>query len=137
MATSMQAGDVLADRYRLDDLLAENGAGRFWRAHDLVLHRPVSVHVLAADDERAEPLLQAARGAVPVINRVSAANFIALTTILKAGDKVYALAPAGGSCHPSTVRPISMAGAAFRQFHAIDDLEREWAAGDLDSGKDG
>lgn len=69
MATSMQAGDVLADRYRLDDLLAENGAGRFWRAHDLVLHRPVSVHVLAADDERAEPLLEAARGAGPVINR--------------------------------------------------------------------
>jgi len=28
----MQAGDVLADRYRLDDLLAENGTGRFWRA---------------------------------------------------------------------------------------------------------
>ena len=38
---SMQAGDVLAGRYRLDDLLAESGAGRFWRAHDLVLHRPV------------------------------------------------------------------------------------------------
>ena len=48
----MQAGDVLAERYRLDDLLAENGTGRFWRAHDLVLHRPVSVHVLSADDER-------------------------------------------------------------------------------------
>ncbi|MFC7358847.1 protein kinase family protein [Nocardioides astragali] len=65
----MQAGDVLAGRYRLDDLLAENGAGRFWRAHDLVLRRPVSLHVLAADDERAEPLLEAARGAGPVINR--------------------------------------------------------------------
>ena len=47
----MQAGDVLAERYRLDDLLAENGAGRFWRAHDLVLHRPVSVHILLADDD--------------------------------------------------------------------------------------
>ena len=69
MPTSMQAGDVLADRYRLDDLLAENGAGRFWRAHDLVLHRPVSVHVLEADDERAEPLLEAARSAGPVSNR--------------------------------------------------------------------
>lgn len=69
MSTSMQAGDVLAGRYRLDDLLAENGAGRFWRAHDLVLHRPVAVHILAADDERAEPLLEAARRAGPVINR--------------------------------------------------------------------
>ena len=53
MPTSMQAGDELAGRYRLDDLLAENGSGRFWRAHDLVLHRAVDIHVLAADDERA------------------------------------------------------------------------------------
>lgn len=65
----MQAGDVLADRYRLDDLLAENGTGRFWRAYDRVLHRAVAVHVLAADDERAEPLLEAARRAGPVIDR--------------------------------------------------------------------
>ncbi|GAA1912022.1 hypothetical protein GCM10009797_02160 [Nocardioides hwasunensis] len=65
----MQAGDVLAGRYRLDDLLAESGEGRFWRAHDQVLHRAVSVHVLAGDDERAAPLLEAARRVGPVINR--------------------------------------------------------------------
>ncbi|NPD04478.1 protein kinase [Nocardioides sp. zg-1308] len=69
MPTSMQAGDVLAERYRLDDLLAENGTGRFWRAHDLVLHRPVSVHLLDAGDERAEAMLEAARRTGPVINR--------------------------------------------------------------------
>ena len=67
--TSMQAGDVLAGRYRLDDLLAESGAGRFWRAHDLVLHRPVAVHILAEDDDRAQPLLEAARRTGPVIDR--------------------------------------------------------------------
>ncbi len=61
-----------------------------------------------------------------IVNRVSAANFIALTTILKAGDKVFALAPAGGSSHPSTVRPIAMAGAEFQQFHSIDALEKAW-----------
>jgi L-seryl-tRNA(Ser) seleniumtransferase len=61
-----------------------------------------------------------------IVNRVSAANFIALTTILKPGDKVFALAPAGGSSHPSTVRPIAMAGAEFQQFHSIDELERAW-----------
>jgi serine/threonine protein kinase len=69
MPTSMQAGDVLAERYRLDDLLAENGTGRFWRAHDLVLHRAVSVHLLPADDERAPAVLEAARGAGPFIDR--------------------------------------------------------------------
>jgi hypothetical protein len=66
---SMQAGDVLAERYRLDDLLAEAGAGRFWRAHDLVLHRPVAVHIIAEDDDRAQPLLEAARRTGPVIDR--------------------------------------------------------------------
>lgn len=68
MPASMQAGDVLAGRYRLDDLLAENGPGRFWRAHDLVLHRAVAIHVLPADDERADAVIEAARGAGPVIN---------------------------------------------------------------------
>jgi L-seryl-tRNA(Ser) seleniumtransferase len=61
-----------------------------------------------------------------IVNRVSATNFIALTTILKPADKVFALAPAGGSSHPSTVRPIAMAGAEFQQFHAIDALEQAW-----------
>ncbi|GIM62275.1 hypothetical protein Pve01_75170 [Planomonospora venezuelensis] len=69
MPMSMQAGDVLAGRYRLDDLLAEAGAGRFWRAHDLVLHRPVAVHIIAEDDDRAQPLLEAARRTGPVIDR--------------------------------------------------------------------
>lgn len=60
---------MLASRYRLDDLLAEAGSGRFWRAHDLVLHRPVAVHILSADDERAQPMLDAARRTGPVVNR--------------------------------------------------------------------
>jgi len=59
----MQAGDVLADRYRLDDLLAESDGGRFWCALDQVLHRPVAVHVLPAGDPRADQLLDAARTA--------------------------------------------------------------------------
>ena len=81
---------------------------------------------------KTEPLALKHMGADParhkalIVNRVSAANFIALTTILKPGDSVLALAPAGGSCHPSTVRPISMAGAQFQQFHAIDELEKAW-----------
>jgi L-seryl-tRNA(Ser) seleniumtransferase len=79
-----------------------------------------------------EPLALKHMGADPakqraiIVNRVSAANFIALTTILKPADKVLALAPAGGSCHPSTVRPISMAGAEFQQFHSVDELEQAW-----------
>ena len=56
MPNSIRPGDVLADRYRLVDLLTESGGGRFWRAHDRVLER----HVAAARDRRRR---RAGRGA--------------------------------------------------------------------------
>ena len=61
MPHATRAGDVLADRYRLVDLLSESGGGRFWRAHDRVLERHVALHVMSADDPRAELLTDAAR----------------------------------------------------------------------------
>jgi L-seryl-tRNA(Ser) seleniumtransferase len=67
-----------------------------------------------------------ARHKALIVNRVSAANFTALSTLLTRTDRVLALAPAGGSTHPSAVRPISMIGAVFHQFHAVEDLERAW-----------
>lgn len=69
MPTSRHAGDVLADRYRLDDLLAEARGGRFWRAHDVVLHRPVAIHIIAAGDPRADELLATARRVAPLSDR--------------------------------------------------------------------
>ena len=63
MPQSLQAGAVLGNRYRLDDLLAETRGGRLWRAHDTALHRPVAVHVIARSDERAYALLAAAKQA--------------------------------------------------------------------------
>ena len=46
---SIRPGDVLAGRYLLVDLLSESGDGRFWRAHDRILDRHVSVHVIGAE----------------------------------------------------------------------------------------
>lgn len=79
-----------------------------------------------------EPLALKHMGADParhsalILNRVSAANFIALTTVLKAGDRVFGYAPAGGVTHPSAVRPIAMAGARFTEYFSFADLERAW-----------
>ncbi|MGH3335361.1 MAG: protein kinase family protein [Nocardioides sp.] len=69
MPNSIRPGDVLADRYLLVDLLSESGSGRFWRAHDRTLDRHVSVHVLAADDARAEGLMDAARRSAALHDR--------------------------------------------------------------------
>jgi hypothetical protein len=66
---SIRPGDVLADRYRLVDLLTESGSGRFWRAHDRVLQRHVAVHVIGAEDEGAAALLEAARMSATVPDR--------------------------------------------------------------------
>lgn len=68
MPASIRPGDVLADRYRLVDLLTESEGGRFWRAHDRVLERHVAIHVIAADDPRADALLEAARRSATVLD---------------------------------------------------------------------
>ncbi|HEX3930336.1 MAG TPA: protein kinase family protein [Nocardioides sp.] len=60
---------MLADRYRLTDLLTESGGGRFWRAFDTVLHRDVAVHIIACADDRAPGLRAAARTSATVLDR--------------------------------------------------------------------
>ncbi len=69
MPYATRPGDVLADRYRLVDLLSESGDGRFWRAHDRVLERHVAIHVIRSDDARAPGLMEAARRAATVLDR--------------------------------------------------------------------
>ncbi len=60
-------GDMLAGRYRLDDLMSETGQGRFWRGYDTVLARTVAIHVLNSRDERAPLLLAAARASAQIV----------------------------------------------------------------------
>ena len=69
MPHATRAGDVLAGRYRLVDLLSESGGGRFWRAHDRILERHVALHVISADDPRATLLQDAARRSATVLDQ--------------------------------------------------------------------
>ena len=69
MPEHTRPGDVLADRYRLTDLLTESKGGRFWRAFDSVLQRDVAVHIIACEDERAPLLREAARTSATVLDR--------------------------------------------------------------------
>ena len=67
--TRSGAGDVLAGRYRLVDLLSESAGGRFWRAHDHVLDRHVALHVIAPTTSAPTALLEAARRSATVHDR--------------------------------------------------------------------
>jgi hypothetical protein len=78
-------GDVLADRYRLTDLLTESRGGRFWRAFDSVLQRDVAVHIIALSDERAPLLRDAARRSATVLDR----RMLRVLDIDEAADRCF------------------------------------------------
>ncbi len=62
-AAALPAGTVLAQRYRLEELIRESPPTVTWRAFDLVLSRSVLVHLLSPDDPDAPELLAVARKA--------------------------------------------------------------------------
>ena len=60
-ASAEETGRVLGERYRLEEQLAVRGRTQTWRAHDLVLGRPVLVHLLSAADPHTADALRLAR----------------------------------------------------------------------------
>src|SRR3954453_1777651 len=78
-------GDVLAERYRLTDLLTESQGGRFWRAFDSVLQRDVAVHIIPLSDERAPLLREAARRSATVVDR----RMLRVLDIDEAADRCF------------------------------------------------
>ena len=139
VARMLRARGLVAERVRklgkesVHDLSGMNRGGGL-SAEDTE-HLTSHVPFFERFEGRTEPLAlkhmgaDAAEHEALILNRVSAANFIALTTLVSRGDKVYALAPKGGVTHPSCVRPLSIAGAQFTQVHSADELERKWQEG--------
>ena len=57
----MASGDVLADRYELQDLVTERLGSVTWRANDSILNRNVGIEMIPSTDPRADHFLEAAR----------------------------------------------------------------------------
>lgn len=77
LAFSYTAGDVIADKYALEELLGEGGMGAVFRARNITIDMPVAVKLIRADLDRevlSGRLLQEARAAAklahPAIVRV-------------------------------------------------------------------
>ncbi|MGZ5370294.1 protein kinase family protein [Aeromicrobium sp.] len=62
----LASGDVLADRYELQELVSEKLGSSTWRAHDKVLNRNVGMEMLPSSDPRSDHFLQAARESTAV-----------------------------------------------------------------------
>jgi serine/threonine protein kinase len=63
----VQLGDILGQRYRLDELIGTGGMGDVWRARDTLLERDVAIKVLRpalSDDDRFRELMRAEATAV-------------------------------------------------------------------------
>lgn len=126
---STRSGDVLAGRYRLADLLSEARNGRFWKAEDAILGRPVAIHVLAADDERAPALMAAARDSASVTD----ARLLRVLDAETTGDIAYVVNEWGSGTSLDNVLatdgPLPPRRAAWLTEEVADTLSRAHEAG--------
>ncbi len=82
---SVEPGTVLAERYALEDLLAEEGDATTWRARDQVLSRSVVLQVIPSSSPAAAEMLAAAKQA----SRVADARIIQVLDAVDDGELSY------------------------------------------------
>lgn len=79
-------GDVLADRYRLEERVTDDSSGRqVWRGSDVVLRRAVAVVLRYPGGESATEMLSSAVAA----SRVSHSNLVGVYDAIDEGDFAY------------------------------------------------
>lgn len=82
---AVRPGQLLAGRYRVEDLLDEVGGVRSWRGVDEVLSRAVFVHTVPTGDPRADALVAAARAS----SQVADPRFLQVLDVDAEEDTVY------------------------------------------------
>ena len=82
---SVEPGTVLAERYSIEDLLAEEGDSTTWRARDRVLARSVVLQVIPSSSPAASEMLTAAKKA----SRVADPRILQVLDAVDDGDLSY------------------------------------------------
>ena len=110
-----RVGEVLADRYRLEEHINDDAVGRqVWRGIDVILRRPVAVVLRYPGGDSAIEMLDAAVSA----SRVVHPNLVGVYDAIDEGDRAY------------VVREW-VEGAALREYatHTPLDADRATAVG--------
>lgn len=81
----VEPGAVLADRYVVEDLLAEEGESNSWRAHDNILARSVVLQILPTSSSLAADLVNAAKQA----SRVADPRLLQVLDAVDDGELTY------------------------------------------------
>ena len=79
------SGDRIADRYRLEECIAQAGVFSSWRAVDEKLRRAVGIHLLASGHQRAKDAVAAARQAA----LLGDPRFVQVLDAVEDGELVY------------------------------------------------
>ena len=79
------SGDRIADRYRLEECIAQAGIFSSWRAMDEKLRRAVGIHLLASGHQRAKDAVAAARQAA----LLGDPRFVQVLDAVEDGELVY------------------------------------------------
>lgn len=85
-STAGEAGELLAERYRLEQHIDTDAAGRqIWRGTDTVLRRPVALVILHPGGERAESMLAVAKA----MGRLAHPHIVSVYDAIDDGDRAY------------------------------------------------
>jgi eukaryotic-like serine/threonine-protein kinase len=126
----VQAGQLIADRYQVEEQVGAGGGGTVWRAADTKLRRTVAVkHVLSVDrghgPERVERLLREA----DFLARLNHPNVVTLFDVAQEGTEwwlVMEYIPSGSLADQGTLPPER---AARLGLQIVDALEAVHGAG--------
>lgn len=72
-------GQTLADKYRIEEALRENGAGSFYRATHLLMDKSVCVKILAPDAAADDQIVKQFSSEAKTVSRISHPNILNVT----------------------------------------------------------
>ena len=113
-----ETGLLLANRYRLEDVIAVGGMGQVWRARDETLERPVAVKVLRPGAANRETFLERFRAEARNSAALQHPNIVTVHDFGEGEESAYLVMELIDgeplSAHPRAARPAADGGGPRR-----------------------